>query len=119
MKVAGTIGNYLKQKVPIEGEDQESPSKDDLSVNQQNSELDRSTTNSEVYDKELFEGLTAKQKKNLRKKLQRQRKKKDKENASQIESSIDLNESKEQDDGISDIANQEIEEIEIDVIGTD
>ena len=33
MKVAGTIGNYLKVKVPIDGEDLESPSKDELSVN--------------------------------------------------------------------------------------
>jgi hypothetical protein len=33
MKVAGTIGNYLKKKVPMEGEDLESPSKDDLSLN--------------------------------------------------------------------------------------
>lgn len=59
--------------MPIEGEDNDdSPSKNDLSVcSKTNSELDRSTTNSEVYDKELFEGLTSKQKKNLRKKLQR------------------------------------------------
>ena len=52
--------------------------------------------------------------------MQRQRKKRDKENASQIESSIDLNDSKDgEDDGIPDIANQEIGEIEIDVTGTD
>lgn len=30
MKVAGTIGNFLKKKVPIESDD--SPSKDDLTV---------------------------------------------------------------------------------------
>lgn len=89
MKVAGTIGNFLKQKVPnghiIDIE--ESPDKNDLTLDSKKdselvSELDKSTTNSEVYDKDLFEGLTAKQKKNLRKKLQRQKKKKAKEDAS-------------------------------------
>jgi hypothetical protein len=51
-------------------DNEDSPSKNDLSLcSKTNSELDKSTTNSEVYDKELFEGLTSKQKKNLRKKL--------------------------------------------------
>jgi hypothetical protein len=60
--------------VPLNGgeDTDDSPSKNELSVDSKaNSELDKSTTNSEVYDCKLFEGLTSKQKKNLRKKLQR------------------------------------------------
>ena len=66
MKVAGTIGKYLKQKVPKfnndnDNDNDDSPSKNDLSLCSKNdSELNKSTTNSEVYDKELFEGLTSK-----------------------------------------------------------
>jgi serine/threonine-protein kinase SRPK3 len=66
-----------------------------------------------VYDGKLFEGLTAKQKKNLRKKLQRQRKKKEKLNSSQLDSSVDLNSS--QKDKLSDIDNAEIDDIDIDI----
>ena len=60
MKVAGT----LKKK------DGASESKEDKS------DLQSQATNQEVWDTKLFEGLTKKQKQNLRKKLQRQRKKK-------------------------------------------
>ena len=62
MKVAGTIGPYLKKKAKVD----DSPSKDDQSV--VDSECISTTTN-DVWDKSLFDGLTAKQKKNLRKKL--------------------------------------------------
>lgn len=64
MKIAGTVGNYLNQKVNAKTGDLVDPhSKKDL---------DTSTiSNNQVWDPKLFEGLTAKQKKNLRKKLQR------------------------------------------------
>jgi len=56
MKVAGTLGDYLNQN-----------------VNQETGELEDmekiAKVNKEVYDQKLFEGLTSKQKKNLRKKL--------------------------------------------------
>ena len=65
MKVAGTLGHLKVQKKDDE------VSEADLSVDS------KSGTNT-VWDSKLFEGLTAKQKKNLRKKLQRQRKKKEK-----------------------------------------
>lgn len=64
MKVAGTLKPPKKN---------ESPNKTDGTA----SECQSSNTNNEVYDPKLFEGLTSKQKKNLRKKLQRQRKKKE------------------------------------------
>lgn len=78
MKVAGTL--KVKKK-------KESPSKN---ANDTVSECQSTSTNNEVWDPKLFEGLTSKQKKNLRKKLQRKRKK-EKINSSQIDSSIDLN----------------------------
>ena len=71
------------------------------------------STNTEVYDKSLFEGLTSKQKKNLRKKLQRQRKKEKKKlENSQIQSSIEHGDSVK---GDLDIDNQEIDAIDIDI----
>jgi response regulator of citrate/malate metabolism len=73
MKVAGTIGEYLKQKTK-----QQSPNKTDTSM----VDSECQSSNNEVWDKSLFEGLTSKQKKNLRKKLQRQRKKKTKDDES-------------------------------------
>jgi hypothetical protein len=63
MKVAGT----LKPKK----ESKESPSKNTDTV----SDCQSNGTNNEVWDPKLFEGLTSKQKKNLRKKLQRKRRK--------------------------------------------
>lgn len=73
MKVAGTIGPLTKKKKPkAPTEDSEgSPDKNDTSII--DSECVSSNTN-DVWDKSLFNGLTAKQKKNLRKKLQRKRK---------------------------------------------
>lgn len=71
MKIAGTIGNYLNQKVNAKTGELVDPNKD---LNTSSISKADSTTK-EVWDKKLFEGLTAKQKKNLRKKLQRKRKK--------------------------------------------
>lgn len=68
MKVAGTLGNYLNQKVSSNKEN-DSPNKNDVSIiSKQDSEC-LSTSTVEVWDKSLFEGLSSKQKKNLRKKL--------------------------------------------------
>lgn len=67
MKVAGT----LPPKNQVEEESKDSPSK----TNDTLSECQSSNTNTEVWDPKLFVGLNAKQKKNLRKKLQRKRKK--------------------------------------------
>ena len=102
MKVAGTLKPPPKT---------ESPQKTDGTA----SECQSSTTN-EVYDPKLFEGLSSKQKKNLRKKLQRQRKKKEKLENSQISSSIDLNESKENVSGGA-LEDQEIDALDIDIGG--
>ena len=66
-------------------------------------------TDNEVWDKSLFVGLNAKQKKNLRKKLQRQRKQAQK-------STVDLNESiKNEEDDSSLVKDKEIDDIDIDV----
>jgi len=73
MKIAGTIGNYLNQKVNAKTGVLQDPNKKDLDTSTI-SKTD-STTNQPVWDSKLFEGLNAKQKKNLRKKLQRKRKK--------------------------------------------
>ena len=65
MKIAGTIGNYLSQKVNLKTGELVDP-------NQREKDLDTSTiskTSEQVWDPKLFEGLNAKQKKNLRKKL--------------------------------------------------
>ena len=74
MKVAGTLGNYLNQRVNVGGEEEEkknsSPSrssnKNDESMD---SKCESTKTDTEIWDKSLFVGLNAKQKKNLRKKL--------------------------------------------------
>ena len=60
--------------------------------------------------------MTSKQKKNLRKKLQRQRKKKEKFNSSQVESSVDL-ESKKSNEDITSVTevNKEIDDIDINI----
>lgn len=79
------------------------------------SECQSSNTANEVWDPKLFVGLNAKQKKNLRKKLQRKRKK-EKLNSSQIDSSIDLNVSQKAD---SDIQKAEIDELNIEIGGDD
>ena len=65
MKVAGTLGNYLSQKVNCKTGELEDPYKKDT-------DLDTSAISNQsnqVWDPKLFEGLNAKQKKNLRKKL--------------------------------------------------
>ena len=86
MKVAGTIGPLKKKaKKSADVESDNSPNKTDTSMI--DSECQSSNTN-DVWDKSLFDGLTAKQKKNLRKKLQRQRKKvTEKSSASNIDGS--------------------------------
>ena len=74
MKIAGTLGNYLSQKVNTKTGDLVDPYK-----NEKEKDLDTSTisktSEQPVWDPKLFEGLNAKQKKNLRKKLQRKRRK--------------------------------------------
>ena len=67
MKIAGTIGNYLNQKVNAKTGDLVDPNQKDLDTSTI-SKTD-STINQPVWDSKLFEGLTAKQKKNLRKKI--------------------------------------------------
>lgn len=108
MKVAGTIGP-LKKKANKEknadAESENSPNKTDTSMI--DSECQSSNTN-DVWDKSLFDGLTAKQKKNLRKKLQRQRKKvNEKSSTSNLEGSGK--------DDLSDLGNQDIGDINIDI----
>ena len=103
MKVAGTLPNS-KQKL-------QETSKED-SASKLDSECQSTRTDNEVWDTKLFEGLTSKQKKNLRKKLQRQRKKAQKMENSQMSSSIDPSDTKEDE---SDQADQEIDAIDIDV----
>lgn len=87
MKIAGTLGNYLNQKVNTKTGELVDPYK-----NEKEKDLDTSTisktSGSQVWDPKLFEGLNAKQKKNLRKKLQRKRRKAQGD-ASQTGSSID------------------------------
>lgn len=102
MKVAGTL--------PVKGK------KDVFKDSKQDSECQSTSTANEVWDAKLFEGLTSKQKKNLRKKLQRQRKKAEKLENSQIESSVDGGDGGNNGEG-SDIENQEIDAIDIDVGG--
>lgn len=99
MKVAGT----LKQK---KNKSKDSPDK----TNDTLSDCQSSNTNNEVWDQKLFEGLSAKQKKNLRKKLQRKRKQK---NQSQTGQSIDLDGTSRKDG--SDIQKGEIDDIDIDI----
>ena len=107
MKVAGTIGPYLKKKAKKTVEETESsPGKTDTSMI--DSECQSSNTN-DVWDKSLFEGLTAKQKKNLRKKLQRQRKKNN--DKSQTSSIIDGSAK----DNLSGLGDQDIGDINIDI----
>ncbi len=106
MKVAGTLGNYLKQKVKVDRP--KSPPKADTSMVSE-------STNNEVYDKSLFEGLTSKQKKNLRKKLQRQRKKREKQENSQLQSSMASSLNQGTKDDLSAGADQEIDAIDIEV----
>ena len=64
MKVAGTLGNYLNQKVNSNTGELEDMTKKELDASKV-----EDNKNKEVWDQKLFEGLTSKQKKNLRKKL--------------------------------------------------
>lgn len=114
MKIAGTIGNYLNQKVNTKTGELIDPNQD--------KDLDTSTisksSSKQVWDPKLFEGLTAKQKKNLRKKLQRQRKKRENLD-SQAGSSVDASESKDtsmiDDKDMDKTPMGEIDNIDIDV----
>lgn len=56
MKVAGTLGNYLNQKVNSKTGLLEDPSKKDLDT----STISKSSTINQVWDPKLFEGLNAK-----------------------------------------------------------
>ena len=56
MKVAGTLGNYLNQKVNSKTGLLEDPSKKDLDT----STISKSSTTNQVWDPKLFEGLNAK-----------------------------------------------------------
>jgi len=58
MKIAGTIGNYLNQKVNAKTGELEDPNKKDLDTSTI-SKTD-SVANQQVWDQKLFEGLTAK-----------------------------------------------------------
>jgi hypothetical protein len=72
MKVAGTLGNYLSQRVNVDGEEEEKKSNQSRGSNKCDQSMDSKAsalTETEVWDKNLFVGLNAKQKKNLRKKL--------------------------------------------------
>lgn len=121
MKVAGTLGNYLSQKVNSNTGELEDTSKRGRDVSQaddKNEDKDNKDDKKEVWDQKLFEGLTSKQKKNLRKKLQRQRKKKENLDSSQADSSVDLSE-RQNDRSINDEGQEnpmgEIDNIDIDV----
>ena len=121
MKVAGTLGNYLSQKVNSNTGELEDTSKKELDASQiddKNEDKDNKDDKKEVWDQKLFEGLTSKQKKNLRKKLQRQRKKKENLDSSQADSSVDLSE-RQNDRSINDDGQEnpmgEIDNIDIDV----
>ena len=106
MKVAGTLGQYQKNK-------NASAKKSAQGKNA----LETTGQLSEVWDKSLFEGLNAKQKKNLRKKLQRQRKKQEKLDNSQIQSSA-MESDLEGKSGLNESINQvdqEIDDINIDI----
>lgn len=91
MKIAGTLGNYLNQKVNAKTGELEDPYKKEKELDTSTISKTDSTTN-QVWDQKLFEGLNAKQKKNLRKKLQRKRKK-EQMGVSQADSSVDASES--------------------------
>jgi len=56
MKVSGTLGNYLNQKVNSKTGLLEDPSKKDLDT----STISKSSTTNQVWDPKLFEGLNAK-----------------------------------------------------------
>ena len=121
MKVAGTLGNYLNQKVNSKTGELEERSKKELdasTADDKNEDKDNKDEKKEVWDQKLFEGLTSKQKKNLRKKLQRQRKKKENLDSSQADSSVDLSE-RQNDRSINDDGQEnpmgEIDNIDIDV----
>jgi len=80
------------------------------------SKCESTNTEAEVWDKSLFVGLNSKQKKNLRKKLQRQRKKREKLEGSQVSSSVGLDESNHDDEGDGGLErNTEIDDVDIDV----
>jgi serine/threonine-protein kinase SRPK3 len=106
MKVAGTLPPKKKAEAA-----KDSPSKTADTV----SECQSSNTASEVWDPKLFVGLSAKQKKNLRKKLQRRRRR-GAAGASQADSSIDVLASQK---GDSEIPEGEIGDLDIDIAGGD
>ena len=113
MKVAGTLGNFLSKKA---NQERSSPAKSELSLTSKQGSDAQSSNTQNAYDKAQFEGLTSKQKKNLRKKLQRQRKKQEKLNSSQIQSSVDLGSKNDDCDPGLDL--QEIDDIDINVDGS-
>jgi len=63
MKVAGTLGNYLSQKVNSNTGELEDTSKRGRDVSQaddKNEDKDNKDDKKEVWDQKLFEGLTSK-----------------------------------------------------------
>jgi len=63
MKVAGTLGNYLNQKVNSNTGELEDTSKKELDASQvddKNEDKDNKDDKKEVWDQKLFEGLTSK-----------------------------------------------------------
>ena len=60
MKIAGTIGNYLNQKVNVKTGELEDPNKKDKELDTSTISKTDSTANQQVWDSKLFEGLTAK-----------------------------------------------------------
>jgi hypothetical protein len=58
MKIAGTIGNYLNQKVNIKTGELVDPNKADKDLD--TSTISKTESESQVWDPKLFEGLNAK-----------------------------------------------------------
>lgn len=122
MKVAGTLGEYLKeqeQQKQLNKQKSNTPKKTEGKESQLTSEcMSIGSKKVETWDPSLFEGLNPKQKKNLRKKLQRQKKKKDKYDDSQIVSnaqSESIIEGESVDQGNTGGIEKEIEDINIDI----
>lgn len=122
MKVAGTLGNYLSQRVDaktgelIDAEDKKkgdaSPSKSEIS--ELDSECKSIITDNEE-NKEMFKGLTKQQKKNLRKKLVRKRKRDAVKAESESKSALDSKFSQEDDEESTLPKGAEIDDIDIDI----
>ena len=120
MKVAGTLGNYLNQKVNIKTGDlvppPDSGNKDALKLSPSKSVTSDIESQSAFstcgLPKEQYDQLTAKQKKNLRKKMQRKRKK---ANKAESESKSNMSLSKVSHDDDEDELPKDVEIDDIDI----